>query len=148
MIYELKGLTFVQTGAGYPECYDIRNSYSQRIARMQLENGCLSCEMTDKDGILIYEEELDVAHQQGSFVSGDQMVFYFNKIADAILEKMGVKNKLNNMDIYRLCGIISGTTFTAFPGGPVVSVGDKLPDNAIIAIAQAIINSNVSFNDR
>lgn len=53
-----------------------------------------------------------------------------------------------HMDVNRLCGIISGTKFSSFPGGsPDIRVGDQLPDHAIIAVAQELLKNNVAFTD-
>lgn len=87
-VYEVKGLTFVQTCICCPEQYDVMDSRNNLVGYVRLRYGHLSCSYPDVKGEYVYLESVG-SDMTGIFVDEEQRMYYLDKIADSILKKIG-----------------------------------------------------------
>ena len=85
---KIKGLTFFQTCAAFPEQYDVFDSRGNLVGYVRLRWGTLVCRYPNAAGEAIYSASVGDGYT-GVFESEAQRQNHLTKIADAILSCAG-----------------------------------------------------------
>ena len=85
----IKGLTFKCTCFACPEQYDVFDSNNNIVGYVRLRWGGLRCDYPDVGGETIYYESIG-NDWLGEFENETQRMKHLNRIADKIIEKIGI----------------------------------------------------------